>query len=43
MKDSELENCDDKKKELNNDAQVVDDLDYYVGIGSKRNRAFMKR
>jgi hypothetical protein len=30
MKDSELENCDDKKKELNYDAQVVDDLDYYV-------------
>jgi hypothetical protein len=30
MKDSELENCDDKKKELNYDAQVVEDLEYYV-------------
>jgi hypothetical protein len=28
MKDSELENCDDKKKELNK--LILNDLDYYV-------------
>ena len=28
--DDEIENCDEKKKELNYDAKEVDELEYYV-------------